>query len=65
MNNEELAEFLGIAGKAEHDRIMAAITPEKLALYEEMNRVEWELKLWTSCAGPKPKGVIVCRGCHD
>lgn len=61
MNDDELAEFLGIEKAKERSKIMATITPEQRAMYENMHEVEIDLKLWVEGVGPKPKGVIVCR----
>lgn len=60
MTDDELAEFLGIPGAKEREAILAAITPEERATYEDMARVDVELKLWIEGVGPKPEGVIVC-----
>lgn len=62
MTDAELEVFLGIAGTKERAKIMAAITPERRALYESMANLETEVKLWQDGFGPKPKGVIIC-GC--
>lgn len=59
MTDEELAKFMGIAGHSKAPAIIAALTPEKRALYESMATVEIELDLWLAGLGPKPKGVLV------
>lgn len=61
MSDAALEVFLGIAGTKQCAAIMAGITPEQRATYEEMLRVDRELALWEAGLGPKPAGVIVCR----
>lgn len=67
MTDAELEVYLGIAGTKECAAIMAKITPEERATYDDMARIEYELKLWSAGLGPKPPGVIVCdrRHHHD
>jgi hypothetical protein len=62
MTDDELAAFLGIAGKSGADKTMASITPAERELYDRMANLETEVALWQEGLGPKPKGVIVC-GC--
>jgi hypothetical protein len=62
MTDAELQVFLGIAGKKGCAEIMASITPEQRAVYDRMADVEREIELWQAGLGPKPEGVIVCRG---
>lgn len=61
MNDDELAEYLGIAKAKERAAIMASITPEQRETYEAMRRTEDDIRLWQAGVGPKPKGVIICR----
>lgn len=60
MNDQELAKWLGIAGTKQEAAIMAAITPEKRAKYEDFAKVEAEIMLWDAGLGPLPPGVIAC-----
>jgi hypothetical protein len=64
MTDAQLEIFLGIANLSDSTRakVMATITPEKRALYDQMAALETELALWQEGLGPKPAGVIIC-GC--
>lgn len=62
MTDTELAAFLGIAGHSKAPKIIAELTPEKRALYDQMANLETEIALWQDGLGPKPTGVIIC-GC--
>jgi hypothetical protein len=64
MTDAQLEVFLGIAdlSKTTRAKIMAAVTPEKRKLYDEMAELEVKVKLWQDGLGPKPEGVIIC-GC--
>lgn len=62
MSDEEMAVFLGIAGKKGCAKIMASLTAERRAAYEAMAETEVALNLWQAGVGPKPEGVIICRG---
>ena len=61
MTDDELATYLGIAKSKNRDAIMAAITPERRAVYEEMALKELAIRLYLDGKGPRPAGVIVCR----
>lgn len=69
MTNEELAEFLGIAGpafdKAKVADFIAELDPAKREAYERMARVEIELRAYQAGLGPKPSGVIICHDHHN
>ena len=60
MTDQQLAEFLGIAGKKGEAEIIAKITPAHRALYERMATLEAEVAAWRAGTGPKPTGVIIC-----
>ncbi len=60
MNDEQLAKWLGIAGKKGCAEILAAITPEQRKEYEEFAEVEAQIILYDQGLGPLPPGVIAC-----
>jgi hypothetical protein len=62
MTDEELAVWLGIKGTKEEAAIMASITPEQREAYEDFADKEMEIKLFVAGVGPRPPGVIICRG---
>lgn len=59
MEDEALAEFLGIKNDTRWPAAIAALSSEKRAAYEHMATVCVELDLWQAGLGPKPAGVLV------
>jgi hypothetical protein len=59
MTDEQLKKFLGIAGYAEADRYIKAMSSEKRDLFDRMATLETELALWQEGLGPKPTGVLI------
>lgn len=62
MTDRDLAVFIGIGDDPNWPKLIAGLAPEKRAVFERMSRVTIELQLWEAGLGPKPSGVIVCRG---
>ncbi len=59
MTDEQLAEFIGIAGEPKAQKLIDGLSPEKRALFERMARLETEYKLWQDGLGPKPSGILL------
>lgn len=57
MTDEEFAAECNISVEAAQ-----RMKPEHRATYEHLINVGRELELWAIGLGPKPKGVIACRG---
>jgi hypothetical protein len=62
MNDAELASYLGIADMPNWRSVIAAMSDKDRAAYDNLRRVEEDIKLWQEGVGPKPTGVILC---HD
>jgi hypothetical protein len=62
MTDLELAKFLGMADDGRWPKAIASLEPKKRALYERMAVVTMEIELYDAGLGPKPTGVIICRG---
>jgi hypothetical protein len=60
MDDEQLAKFLGVAGKKGEHKIVSGISPEQRHVYQQMLDTEAALMAWMDGRGPKPPGVIVC-----
>lgn len=60
MDDDQLAEFLGIAKAKRRAEILAALTPAERAEHEEMKAQVDAIMLWDKGLGPLPPGVIVC-----
>jgi hypothetical protein len=59
MNNDELARFLGIKDEPKCTAVIAALSPEKRALFNRMAEIEIAAALWMEGLGPKPSGVLI------
>ncbi len=59
MTDEQLIEFMGLKGHRMAKAVVAQLTPEKRALYEDMAKVEAEVELWIAGLGPKPAGIMI------
>lgn len=60
MSDEELAEWLGIAGTKQCAAILASITPAERAEHEEFAKLEKQIIAFDRGEGPLPPGVIAC-----
>jgi hypothetical protein len=59
MTDEEMASFIGVAGHPKAQACVAALTPEKRALFERMAEVCIEAELYSAGLGPRPVGVLL------
>jgi hypothetical protein len=59
MTDAELAKFLGFENEPKRDALIAALPPEKRAVFDRMAEVEIEADLWLNGLGPKPTGVLI------
>lgn len=62
MNDSELADYLCIKDMPDWRSFVAAMPDHQRAAYDNLKRVEEDIKLWQAGVGPKPTGVILC---HD
>jgi hypothetical protein len=58
MTDAELAEYLHLT-PAQAVIVIPKLTPERRAVYDRMQQVEIEAKLWMDGLGPKPTGVLL------
>lgn len=58
MTDAELAEYLHLT-PAEATIVIPKLTPQRRAVYDRMQQVEIEAKLWMDGLGPKPSGVLI------
>jgi hypothetical protein len=59
MADDEMAAFLGIKGHPKEAACIAALAPEKRALFDRMAEVAMEAELYAAGLGPYPKGVLL------
>ena len=61
MTDGELSTYLGLDGTKEGPRILAGVTPEERATYDNMRAVETLIPRWQSGIDPYPSDVSVNR----
>jgi hypothetical protein len=59
MTDEEMADFIGIKGHPKAAACIAALAPEKRALFDRMAEVCVEAELYAAGLGPRPVGVLL------
>jgi hypothetical protein len=59
MTDDEMAAFIGIKGHPKEAACMAALAPEKRALFERMAEVCVEAELYAAGLGPRPTGALL------
>jgi hypothetical protein len=61
MTDAQLVEFLNIGdlSPGDQEKVLQSLTAERRALYDRMEELETELRLWRMGLGPKPTGTLI------